>query len=66
MVKVLGRTMRRLCDSTALQRHRGMHQLSATWATCLATVKVLRRTELRPSDGIASPLRKDMQMPLLR
>jgi hypothetical protein len=29
-------------------------------------VKVLRRTELRPSDGIASPLPKDMQMPLLR
>jgi hypothetical protein len=40
--------------------------LSSTWASCLSTVEVLRRTELRPSDGIASLLRKEMQMPLLR
>ena len=50
-VWVLLRTMRRLCDSTALQRLRGLHQLSSTWASCLTTVKVLRRTMWKQRDS---------------
>jgi hypothetical protein len=50
----------RLCDFTALQRHRGLQSLSTTWATCFMTAKVLRRTEQRPSDGTASPPHRGM------
>ena len=59
-VKVLRRTMPRLCDSTALQLRRGMQTLRTTWATCLSLAKVLRRTEQRPSDCTASPPRRGM------
>jgi hypothetical protein len=52
--------MPRLRDSTALQRIRGMHPLSTSWASCLSTAKVLRRTQQRPSDGTASPPRRGM------
>ena len=55
MVKVLLRTMPRLCDGTNLQRHRGMQPLRTTWAPCLRMVEVLLRTMQEPSkwDGIA-------------
>jgi len=65
-VKVLLRTMRRLCDFTALQRHRGMHQLSSTWASCLPTVKVLRRTKRRRCDSTALQRHRGMQRQLQR
>ncbi len=52
-VGVLSRTMPRLFDCAALQRHRGMQQLTSTWASCLSEVGVLCRKELRPSDSTA-------------
>jgi hypothetical protein len=44
IVAVLRRTMPKLCDSTVLRRHSGMYSLRSTWASCLRTAKVLRRT----------------------
>ena len=63
-VGVLSRTMPRLFDCAALQRHRGMQQLTSTWASCLSTAVVLRRTKPRPSDGTASQRHRGMQTPL--
>jgi hypothetical protein len=48
---------------TALQRHRGMQALSSTWTTYLSPAKMLRRTEWKPSDCIASPPHRGMHMP---
>ena len=52
-VKVLGRTMRRLRDFGALQRHREMQMLRSTWAICFRKVEVLRKTMRRLCDSTA-------------
>ena len=46
-VYALRGTMQRLCDSGALQRHRGMRALSSTRASRSCTFEALRRTERR-------------------
>jgi hypothetical protein len=60
VMAALRRTLPRLRDSSVLQRIRGMHPLSTSWASCSRTAMVLRRTEQRPSDGTASPPRRGM------
>jgi hypothetical protein len=52
----------RLCDSTAFQQHRGMQSLSTTWASCLSTAEVLRRTMPRLCDSTALQRRRGMHL----
>ena len=58
---VLHKTMPRLCDGTALQRHRGMQPLSATWAVCLLMVMVSLKTMPRLCDGTDVQQHRGMQ-----
>jgi hypothetical protein len=53
--------MRRLFDGTALQQHRGLQTLSATWASCLRKVEVLPKTMRRLFDYTALQQHRGMQ-----
>jgi hypothetical protein len=61
VMAALRRTMPRLCDSSALQRHRGMQTLRTTWATCLRRAKALRRTMPRLCDSTALQQHRGLQ-----
>jgi hypothetical protein len=61
MVEVLAKTMRRLFDYTALQQHKGMQTLSASWARFLKKVELLRRTMRKLCDCTALQQHRGMQ-----
>ncbi len=63
---LLQKTMRRLFDGGDLQQRRGMQSLSATWATCLRKVEVLRRIQHRLFDYTVLQQHRGMQTPLER
>jgi hypothetical protein len=59
----LRRTIVRLCDCSASQRHRGMPTVNAAWPECMRLVQALLQTQQRPSDCTASQPPREMHSP---